>query len=168
MGAGASRRALGLRTAGAQSTRSLKISGCKRWRPKDLWVRAHAAPVLTHSLCTVGSLFETFHSLCLGLSTYFANWCKSIARYFWGYPNTILGHSSTFSIMYFLIFFSYNRNHIHRNHENCTKNNILWFDRPGCMGRTVFVWLVLSCSANYQCTKHFVTNYTTLHILNVI
>ena len=42
------------------------------------------------------------------------------------------------------------------------------FDRPGRMGRTVFVWLVLSCSANYQCTKHFVTNYTTLHILNVI
>ena len=34
--AGASWRALGLKKAGAHSTRSLKISGCKRWCPKDL------------------------------------------------------------------------------------------------------------------------------------
>ena len=49
VGAGASWRALGLKTADAHSTRSLKISGCKRWCPKDLRVRA---PVLTHSLQT--------------------------------------------------------------------------------------------------------------------
>ena len=30
--------------------RSLKISGCKMWCPKDLRVRAPAAPMLTHSL----------------------------------------------------------------------------------------------------------------------
>ena len=36
--------------AGAHSNKRLKISGCKRWYPKDLWVRAPAAPVLTHSL----------------------------------------------------------------------------------------------------------------------
>ena len=51
VGAGASWRALGLKTAGAHSTRSLKISGCKRWCPKDLRVCAPASPVLTHSLC---------------------------------------------------------------------------------------------------------------------
>ena len=49
-GAGASWRALGLKTAGAHSTRSLKISGCKRRCPKDLRVHAPAAPALTHSL----------------------------------------------------------------------------------------------------------------------
>ena len=38
------------RSAGAHSTRSFKISGCKRWYPKDLQVRAPAAPALTHSL----------------------------------------------------------------------------------------------------------------------
>ena len=38
------------KSAGAHSTKSLKISGCKRWCPKDLRVRASAAPVLTHSL----------------------------------------------------------------------------------------------------------------------
>ena len=38
------------KSAGAHSTKSLKISGCKRWCPKDLRVRAPAAPVLTHSL----------------------------------------------------------------------------------------------------------------------
>ena len=48
--AGASWRALGLKTAGAHSSRSLKISGCKRWCPKDLRVRAPAARLLTHSL----------------------------------------------------------------------------------------------------------------------
>ena len=32
------------------STRSLKISGCKRWCPKDLWICAPATPVLTHCL----------------------------------------------------------------------------------------------------------------------
>ena len=37
-------------SAGAHSTKSLKISGCKRWCPIDLRVRAPAAPVLTHSL----------------------------------------------------------------------------------------------------------------------
>ena len=37
-------------SAGAHSTRSLKISGCKRRCPKDLRVRAPTAPVLTHSL----------------------------------------------------------------------------------------------------------------------
>ena len=35
------------KSEGAHSTKSLKISGCKRWCPKDL--RVHA-PVLTHSL----------------------------------------------------------------------------------------------------------------------
>ena len=40
------------KSAGAHSTKSLKISGCKRWYPKDLWVRAPAAPVLMHSLTT--------------------------------------------------------------------------------------------------------------------
>ena len=49
-GAGASWRALGLKTAGAHSTRNHKISGCKRWCPKDLRVRTPATPVLTHSL----------------------------------------------------------------------------------------------------------------------
>ena len=38
------------KSVGAHSTRSLKISGCKRWCPKDLRVRAPAAPVLMHSL----------------------------------------------------------------------------------------------------------------------
>ena len=38
------------KSAGAHSTKSLKISGCKRWCPKDLRVRAPAAPILTHSL----------------------------------------------------------------------------------------------------------------------
>ena len=38
------------KTAGAHSAKSLKISGCKRWCPKDLRMRAPAAPVLTHSL----------------------------------------------------------------------------------------------------------------------
>ena len=52
-GAGASWRALDLKTAGAHSTTSLKISGCKRWCPKDLRVHAPAAPVLTHSLLTL-------------------------------------------------------------------------------------------------------------------
>ena len=36
--------------ARAHSTKSLKISGCKRWCPKDLWVPAPTTPVLTHSL----------------------------------------------------------------------------------------------------------------------
>ena len=49
-GAGVSWRALGLKSAGAHSTRSLKISGCKRWCLKDLRVRAPAAPMLTHFL----------------------------------------------------------------------------------------------------------------------
>ena len=39
------------KSVGAHSTKSLKISGCKRWYPKDLQVRAPAAPLLTHSLC---------------------------------------------------------------------------------------------------------------------
>jgi hypothetical protein len=39
------------KSAGAHGTRSLKISGCKRLCPKDLQVRAPAAPVPTHSLC---------------------------------------------------------------------------------------------------------------------
>ena len=39
------------KSAGAHGTKSLKISGCKRWCPKDLRVHAPAAPVLTHSLC---------------------------------------------------------------------------------------------------------------------
>ena len=38
------------KSAGAHSTKSLKISGCKRWYPKDLRVPAPAAPTLTHSL----------------------------------------------------------------------------------------------------------------------
>ena len=38
------------KSAGAHSTKSLKISGCKRWCPKNLRVRAPAAPILTHSL----------------------------------------------------------------------------------------------------------------------
>ena len=38
------------KSAGAHSTKSLKISGCKRWYPKDLQVPAPAAPAITHSL----------------------------------------------------------------------------------------------------------------------
>ena len=38
------------KSVAAHSTRSLKISGCKRVCSKDLRVRAPAAPVLTHSL----------------------------------------------------------------------------------------------------------------------
>ena len=38
------------KSAGAHSTRSLKISGCKSWCLKELRVRAPAKPVLTHSL----------------------------------------------------------------------------------------------------------------------
>ena len=38
------------KSAGAQSTKSLKICRCKRWCPKDLRVCAHAAPMLMHSL----------------------------------------------------------------------------------------------------------------------
>ena len=38
------------KSAGANSTKSLKISGCKTWCPKDLRVREPAAPALTHSL----------------------------------------------------------------------------------------------------------------------
>ena len=38
------------KSAGFNSTKSLKICRCKRWCPKDLRVRAPAAPVLTHSL----------------------------------------------------------------------------------------------------------------------
>ena len=48
------------KSAGAHSTKSLKISGCKRWCPKDLRVRATAAPVLTHSLeCSIFCLTST-------------------------------------------------------------------------------------------------------------
>ena len=43
-------RALSDTVPGGHSTRSLKISGCNRWCPKDLRVRAPAAPMLTHSL----------------------------------------------------------------------------------------------------------------------
>ena len=38
------------KSEGANSTKSLKISGCKRWCPKDVRVPAPAAPVITHSL----------------------------------------------------------------------------------------------------------------------
>ena len=38
------------KSAGAHSAKSFKISGCKRWCPKDLRVHAPAAPMLTHSL----------------------------------------------------------------------------------------------------------------------
>ena len=44
------RELLATKSAGAHSTKSLKISGCKRWCTKDLRVLAPAAPVLTHSL----------------------------------------------------------------------------------------------------------------------
>ena len=60
-GKGASWRAQVSKSAGAHSTRSLKISGCKRWCPKDLRVRAPAAPLLTHSLCPFGFLVLTMH-----------------------------------------------------------------------------------------------------------
>ena len=43
------------KSVGAHSIKSLKISGCKRWCPKDLRVCAPAAPVLTHSLYGIGS-----------------------------------------------------------------------------------------------------------------
>ena len=51
--------------SGCASTRSLKISGCKRWCHKDLRVLAPAAPALTHSLVhTVSSQdFRSFHFL---------------------------------------------------------------------------------------------------------
>ena len=54
------------KSAGAHSTKSLEISGCKRWCPKDLRVCAPAAPVLTHSL----------------ISTYLKIW-----RHMWMLPN---------------------------------------------------------------------------------
>ena len=38
------------KSACAHSTKSLKISGCKRWCSKDLRVWAPAVPMLTHSL----------------------------------------------------------------------------------------------------------------------
>ena len=53
------------KSAGAHSTRSLKIRRCKRWCPKDLRIRPPAAPVLTHSLiCTIISE-ENHHYLVL-------------------------------------------------------------------------------------------------------
>ena len=39
------------KAAGFNSTKSLKLCECKKWCPKDLRVCAHAAPMLTHSLC---------------------------------------------------------------------------------------------------------------------
>ena len=42
--------------------RSLKISGCKRWCPKDLQVCAPAAPALTHSLQNIWT-FTNLHWL---------------------------------------------------------------------------------------------------------
>ena len=41
------------KSAGAHGTKSLKICRCKRLCPKDLRVRAPAAPVLTQSLLIV-------------------------------------------------------------------------------------------------------------------
>ena len=46
------------------STGSLKISGCKRWCPKDLRVRAPAAPVLTHSLSGIAMACPAPTGLC--------------------------------------------------------------------------------------------------------
>ena len=72
------------KSADAHITRSLKISRCKRWCPKDLRVHAPAAPVLTHSLrkkqstqimtglifgqnfdCVSGEISAAFPFLCL-------------------------------------------------------------------------------------------------------
>ena len=56
------------KSAGAHSTKSLKISGCKRWYPKDLRVPAPAAPTLTHSLykfvskSVAAAVFGTFRT----------------------------------------------------------------------------------------------------------
>ena len=55
------------KSVGAHSTRSLKISGCKRWCSKDLRVRAPAAPVLTHSLLML-SFFKYLSQILLMLS----------------------------------------------------------------------------------------------------
>ena len=46
------------KSVGAHSTRSLKISGCKWWCPKDLRVCAPSAPVLTHSLVWKGKTIK--------------------------------------------------------------------------------------------------------------
>ena len=51
------------KSAGAHSTKSLKISGCKRWCPKDLRVRASAAPALTHSLF-FPKFLKNFDAIC--------------------------------------------------------------------------------------------------------
>ena len=57
-GAGASWRALGLKTANEHSTKSLKIRRC----PKDLRVCAPTAPMLTHSLmCLRGFFLQVLH-----------------------------------------------------------------------------------------------------------
>ena len=44
------RELLASKSMGATSSTSLKICGCKRQCPKDLWVCAPAAPMLTNSL----------------------------------------------------------------------------------------------------------------------
>ena len=60
---------LGHPTAGANSTKSLRICGCKRWCPKDLRVCAPAAHVLTHSLFL--NITLCLATLCAALSSLF-------------------------------------------------------------------------------------------------
>ena len=53
--------------AGAHSTKSLKICGCKKWCPKDLRVHAPAAPALTHSLLGNMQMNRTYVDNLFGL-----------------------------------------------------------------------------------------------------
>jgi hypothetical protein len=64
-------RSLGLITVGAHSTRSLKISGCKRWCPKDLRVHAPTASDLTPFLalaCALALALALARTLTLALA----------------------------------------------------------------------------------------------------
>ena len=73
------------KSAGApHSTKSLKISGCKRWCPKDLWVHAPAAPMLMHTLVgsntfgnprlTIFPNYGLLRMLCLALRPFLPKW----------------------------------------------------------------------------------------------
>ena len=57
------------KSAGAHSTKSRKISGCKRWCPRDLQVCAPAAPVLTHALSSYAALIVSIFLLVVRVAT---------------------------------------------------------------------------------------------------
>ena len=94
------------KSASAHSTKSLKISGCKGWCPKDLRVRAPAAPAapaLTHSLLhwqTNITLLLVFFCILIWIKTFSliektqkvhkqtvhcAEWDKFFGSYIWEY-----------------------------------------------------------------------------------